>query len=200
MKSETIGALAKALAKAQSAIKPAAKGAENPFFKSSYADLPAIAKACRDELAKNDLAYSQITSYEAETVVLETILMHSSGEWLSGTYPVKPVKNDPQGMGSAMTYARRYALAAMVGVVADDEDDDGNAASDRQKAPSRAEKGEALDKARDWAKEAMREIQGLTDGQIDAWTAKNAAAMVKLRAIDQDTHAQLMAAIQKASE
>jgi len=198
--SETIGAIAKALATAQGAIKPAAKSAENPFFKSSYADLPAIVEACRVELAKNGIAYSQATSYEADTVILETILMHSSGEWISGTYPVKPVKSDPQSMGSAMTDARRYALAAIVGVVAEAEDDDGNAASDRAKAPSRAEKGDALDKAREWAKDAIREINGMAADEVNAWTTKNAPAMVKLRAIDQDTHSQLMSAIQKASE
>ncbi len=195
-RSETIGTLAKALAKAQGAIKPAGKGAENPFFKSSYADLPAIVKACRDELAKNDIAYSQVTAYEGETVTLETMLFHSSGEWISGVYPVKPVKNDPQGMGSAMTYARRYALAAMVGVVAEDEDDDGNDASGHKKAPSRDEKGEALTKARAWADEAMREIKSLDEEGLDAWTKKNASALVKLRSVDQDIHLTLMQAIQ----
>lgn len=199
-RSETIGAIAKALAKAQGAIKPAAKSAENPFFKSSYADLPAIVEACRVELAKNDIAYSQATSYEADTVILETILLHGSGEWISGTYPIKPVKSDPQSMGSAMTYARRYALAAMVGVVAEAEDDDGNAASDRAKAPSREEKGDALTKARDWAKEAIREISSLSPDGVDAWTSENSAKMVRLRAIDQDTHQLLIQAIQKASE
>lgn len=199
-KSDTIGALAKALAAAQGALKPAPKGAENPFFKSSYADLPAIVKACRDALAKNDISYVQAPSYEGEIIVLETILMHSSGEWISSIYPVKPVKPDPQSLGSAFTYAKRYALAAMVGVVSEDEDDDANAASDRAKAPSREEKGDALTKARDWAKEAIREINGMAADEVDTWATKNAPAMVKLRAIDQDTHAQLMAAIQKSSE
>lgn len=194
--SETLGALGKALAKAQGTIKPAAKGAENPFFKSSYADLPAIVRACRDELSKNDISFSQATSYEGEIVVLETILIHSSGEWISGTYPVKPVKADPQGMGSAMTYARRYALAAMVGVVAEDEDDDANAASGHSKALTREEKGSALDKARDWAREAIREIKSLDEEGLEAWTAKNSSALIKLRAVDSDTHLQVMQAIQ----
>lgn len=198
--SATIGEIAKALAKAQEKIKPAKKGAENPFFKSSYADLPAIVEACRDELAKNGLSVSQATSFNGEVVALDTLLMHSSGEWLCGTYPIKPVKADPQSMGSAVTYARRYALAAMVGVVAEAEDDDGNAASDRAKAPSREEKGDALTKARDWAKEAIREINGMAADEVDAWATKNAPAMVKLRAIDQDTHQLLIQAIQKAGE
>lgn len=128
-KSDTIGALAKALAKAQGEIKSAVKDATNPFFKSNYADLPAIVKACKTSLATNDIAYIQTTDFEGQDMWLETVLAHSSGQWISGRYPVRPVKADPQGMGSAITYARRYALAAMVGVVSEEEDDDGNAAS-----------------------------------------------------------------------
>lgn len=206
-RSESIGTLAKALAKAQGAIKPAAKGAENPFFKSSYADLPAIVKACRDELTKNDIAVIQRTGYEGETLLLETILAHSSGEWISGVYPVKPVKADPQGMGSAITYARRYALAAMVGVVAEDEDDDANAASGharpaagapKPKAESREEKGTRLDAARTWANSAMHTIQGLDEAEREAWMAapENAERLVKLRAVDPDVHLTLMKALQ----
>lgn len=201
-KSDNIGALAKALAKAQGAIKPATKSAENPFFKSSYADLPAIVEACRKELAANDIAIFQATYYTDETVVLETILAHSSGEWISGTYPIKPVKADPQSMGSAVTYARRYALAAMVGVVAEAEDDDGNAASDRAKAPSRTEKGDALDKARSWANDAIRAINGFSADELAAWekAQKNINGLVELRKMDQDTWQQVVDAIKKASE
>jgi len=130
-KSETIGALAKALAKAQGDIKSAVKDATNPFFKSNYADLPAIVKACKAALAANDIAYIQTTDFLEQETWLETILAHSSGEWVSGRYPVRPVKNDPQGMGSAITYARRYSLAAMAGVVAENEDDDAEAAQGR---------------------------------------------------------------------
>ncbi len=128
-RSESIGTLAKALAKAQGQIKAAVKGAENPFFKSSYADLPAVFKACREHLSANDIAVIQATGFDEAGVFLETTLAHASGEWVSGVYPVRPVKPDPQSMGSAITYSRRYALSAMVGVVADDEDDDGARAS-----------------------------------------------------------------------
>lgn len=126
-RSETIGALAKALAKAQGEIKSAVKDATNPFFRSNYADLPSVVKACKASLAANDIAYIQTTDFLESETWLETILAHSSGEWVSGRYPVRPVKNDPQGMGSAITYARRYALASMVGVVAENEDDDAEA-------------------------------------------------------------------------
>ncbi len=130
-KSEHIGALAAALAKAQGDIKSAVKDATNPFFKSSYADLPAVVKACKTALSENGIAYIQTTDFLEQDLWLETILTHASGEWISGRYPVRPVKNDPQGMGSAMTYARRYSLAAMVGVVAENEDDDAEAAHGR---------------------------------------------------------------------
>lgn len=126
--SESINELAAALAKAQGAMKPAGKSAENPFFKSKYADLPAIVSACRIALAENNLAVVQRTDFDEARTFIETVLMHGSGQWISARYPVNPVKNDPQGMGSAVTYARRYSLAAIVGVVSDD-DDDGNAAS-----------------------------------------------------------------------
>lgn len=197
-RSESIGALTKALAKAQGAIKPAVKASENPFFKSSYADLPAIFKACRDELSKNDIAIIQRTAYEGETLLLETILAHSSGEWISGVYPVKPVKPDPQSMGSAITYSRRYALAAMVGVVAEDEDDDGAQASGNVRVASRDEKGEALNKSRSWAKQAIHDLHGFTPEQLAKWEVKNADNLVKLRGIDENTHQEVLEALQTA--
>lgn len=120
--------LATALAKAQSQIKAAMKDSINPHFKSKYADLSAIWDACREPLTKNGLSVVQATDFDAGEVWLKTILLHSSGEQLEGRYPLRPIKQDPQGFGSAITYARRYSLAAMIGVVAD-EDDDGNRAS-----------------------------------------------------------------------
>lgn len=128
--------LAAALAKAQAEIKGAVKDSANPFFKSSYADLQSVWDACRAPLTKNGLSVAQTTDIFNDKPVLVTTLMHSSGEWLRGTLPISPVKNDPQALGSAITYARRYALASMVGVyqtddIGDDGDDDGNAASGR---------------------------------------------------------------------
>lgn len=130
-KAEQLNELAGALAKAQGAIKSAVKAKENPFFKSQYADLPAVMDACRKALSDNGLAVTQVADFDGQETWLETMLIHSSGQWISGKYPVRPVKNDPQGLGSAQTYARRYALMAMVGIVAENEDDDGNAASAR---------------------------------------------------------------------
>jgi hypothetical protein len=139
-KSENIGELAAALCKAQTKMKSAVKDKANPFFKSSYADLSSVWDACKAELAANGLAISQHpTTDNTGSVIVETVLIHSSGQWMSSALAMKPTKNDPQA------YARRYALAAVVGVVTDD--DDGNEASDRQAPASRRETQERAVKA-----------------------------------------------------
>ena len=126
--SATIGALAAALAKAQAAFKPALKDAANPFFKSKYCDLAGAIESCRDALSANGLALVQSTD-AGDKMVLHTTLLHASGEWISSTYPITAVKTDPQGIGSAVTYARRYSMMALLGIAA--EDDDGEAAHGR---------------------------------------------------------------------
>jgi len=128
--SPSVTALAVALAKAQAAIAPAVKDKTNPAFKSRYADLPSVWDACRKPLTDNGLSIVQMPVDAAEPgrVALTTILLHSSGEYISSTVSTRLNKDDAQGIGSALTYLRRYALSAVVGVVAD-EDDDGNAAS-----------------------------------------------------------------------
>lgn len=129
MQSETIGKLAEALSKAQGVIENAKKESENPFFKSHYADLSSVWEVARKPLSDNGLAVSQLPeTCEGNKIKLRTILMHSSGEWVCSEFDMPYIKADPQAVGSALTYARRYALAAIVGIVAD-EDDDGNAAS-----------------------------------------------------------------------
>lgn len=127
--SESIAELATALALAQAEMKHAAKSNTNPYFKSKYSALPDIMDAARPYLSKNGLSISQITDFDNVGMFLITQLLHKSGQWLRSWYPVTPVKNDPQGLGSALTYARRYSYASIVGVAASDEDDDGNAAS-----------------------------------------------------------------------
>lgn len=130
--SESIKELAAALAKAQAEIKGAAKTGENPHFRSRYADLASTWDACRDALTKHGLSIVQSPGGDdPEIVRMTTRLLHESGEWIEDTLAMRPVKSDPQGIGSATTYARRYALAAMVGVAP--EDDDGNAASHQEK-------------------------------------------------------------------
>ena len=126
--SENLADLAAALCAVQGELKPAIKQADNPFFKSKYVDLPGVWEAIRPLLAKNGLSVVQTFTASADGPTIVTTLMHKSGQWVSSELFLKPAKSDPQGVGSAITYGRRYALAAMVGVVAD-EDDDGNAAS-----------------------------------------------------------------------
>lgn len=143
-KSESINELATALCKAQAAIKGAVEDSTNPHFKSKYASLQSYLDAAREPLFKNGLAVTQLLSdlnCEAmKMVTIETILMHSSGQWVSSIFSVPVSKQDAQGFGSAITYARRYAFAAVVGIAP--IDDDGNAATDA--APAKADKAKNL--------------------------------------------------------
>ena len=128
--SENIANLAKALSIVQGKLTYAKKDSKNPFFKSNYADLESVWDACRDLLSNNGLAVSQFPGLYSDldkSMSLVTILTHESGEWISQEMSVPVSKVDPQGAGSALTYMRRYALAAVVGVV--QADDDGQAAS-----------------------------------------------------------------------
>ena len=122
MQSETIGALAAALSKAQADITGALKDSSNPFFKSKYADLASCWDACRKQLAANGLSVIQTTQMTEQGLMLVTTLAHSSGEWIAGQMPVLTKDNSPQGQGSGITYARRYALAAIVGLAQIDDD------------------------------------------------------------------------------
>lgn len=131
MKSEAINELAAALAKAQAKITGAVKNAANPHFRSSYANLEAVWDAIREPLSSNGLAVIQTTGANTETGALEliTTLAHTSGQWIEGRFPIVAVKPDPQAISSACTYARRAALAAIVGVY--QTDDDAEAATSR---------------------------------------------------------------------
>ena len=129
LRSPTIAKLADALAKAQSAIKAAAKDSENPHFRSKYADLASVWEACREPLTSHGLSVVQLPFANGQRIGVTTILLHSSGEWLQSEVEVQPQKADAQGAGSAITYLRRYSLAAVASVAPDD--DDGNAASGR---------------------------------------------------------------------
>lgn len=127
--SQSITKIATAMVKVQKIITNAKKDRENPFFKSQYADLNAVWEACRKPLTDNGLSVIQTSEpTDGSMIALRTTLLHESGEYLSGVLCLKPTKADPQQLGSAMTYARRYALSAIVGICSED-DDDGNAAS-----------------------------------------------------------------------
>lgn len=136
--SESMTKLAGALAKAQGEMENAAKSSDNPFFRSKYADLAEIINTARPVLAKHGLSIVQIPGFDGTTVTLENILLHESGEWMSGLagapMPVMTTKDgrelppSPQGIGSAVTYLRRYSMAALCMIA--QEDDDGNAATE----------------------------------------------------------------------
>ena len=126
-RSESIAALAAALAKAQGEIEGASKDKTNPHFKSSYADLASVWDACRAPLSKNALAVLQPAVADGPRVTVTTILVHSSGEFIESDLTMAAQQNTPQGIGSCITYARRYALSSLIGIAP--EDDDGNAAS-----------------------------------------------------------------------
>jgi hypothetical protein len=132
MQSETIGALAAALSKAQADITGALKDSSNPFFKSKYADLASCWDACRKQLAANNLAVIQTiyVHWDSGQTMLSTTLAHSSGEWIRSDLPVLAKDLSPQAQGSGITYARRYALAAIVGLA--QVDDDAEAAQGRK--------------------------------------------------------------------
>lgn len=131
--STDLGKLAEALSKAQGAMRHATKDRQNPFFKSSYATLASVIEAIREPFAANGLAFSQLLASSPDGVLftVSTVIMHSSGQWLSSDITAKPVKADPQGIGSLISYLKRYGLQAMVGVTAAEDDDDGNEASNR---------------------------------------------------------------------
>jgi len=144
--SESIDAIAGALAKAQASMSHAVKDRTNPHMRNKYATLVACIDAVRGPLSANGIALVQSGTYRPEdgTVVVTTMLLHSSGQWLAADTSFAPSAlatkgasaTDAQSIGSAITYGKRYGLMAMVSISSEDEDDDGNAASGRQ-APAR---------------------------------------------------------------
>lgn len=146
-RSETISELAKALNAFQAVVAGAKKDSKNPFYHSKYADLASIWKTIREPLTANGLSVTQLPVYNSDpnTISIETVLMHNSGEWISGVITlnlviqkkdkdgdVMQIKNDPQSAGSAITYARRYGLSAILGI--HQEDDDANTMTQQTKA------------------------------------------------------------------
>lgn len=142
-----VNELAAAIVKSQKEMKPATKDCTNPFFKSKYADLAAVWAALLP-FTENGIAITQ-SPMEATNghAAIETQLTHISGQWMRSRLTIPVAKDDPQGMGSAITYARRYALGCMTGLVTE-EDDDGNAASKpalRKAAPALTQAAPALE-------------------------------------------------------
>lgn len=127
--SQDLNELFAALAKAQGEMAVSGLHNENPYFKNRYASLADIVKASRPVLAKNGLCVTQqLLAGDDGQLMLRTLLGHSSGQWMETKVRISPAKNDVQALGSYITYMRRYSYAALVGVVAADEDDDGERA------------------------------------------------------------------------
>ena len=154
--------IAKALVKAQKAITFASKDATNPHLKSKYADLPSVIDAVKVALNDAGISFTQTAgNMENLHLKLTTRLMHESGEWIEDTMMMPMVKQDPQGYGSALTYARRYSLAAITGLYQDD--DDGYAASNHAKATQESAPKPPLPAAR-----FTKAIKAIQDGTFKA--------------------------------
>ena len=128
--SDDLTKLVPALVQAQSEMPSIGKNAENPFYKSAYADIASIIEVATPILTRNDLSVCHVGDMVDEKPVLITMLLHSSGQWIRGRMILNPTKDDPQNIGGAMTYQRRYGFMAIVGLATDD--DDGNAISKKQ--------------------------------------------------------------------
>lgn len=196
----------------QKELKPAIKESENPGFKGSkYADLGAVWDAIREPLQNNDFAIIQKTDFDNDNMWLETALLHApSGEKMVGRYPLRPTKTDPQGYGSALTYARRYSITALLGVIA--EDDDGNAASVKP-APAKPAQAseqpkaapvpqevttERKQSAANWCFEAKEHVLSLANGAaLETWATRNARAMDAAHPLAPNAHKQLCDAIEQ---
>lgn len=154
--------IAKALVKAQKSITFASKDATNPHLKSKYADLPSVIDAVKVALNDAGISFTQTAGgMENLHLKLTTRLMHESGEWIEDTMMMPMVKQDPQGYGSALTYARRYSLAAITGLYQDD--DDGYAASNHAKSTQEAAPKPPLPAAR-----FTKAIKAIQDGTFKA--------------------------------
>lgn len=140
--SEQINELATALAKCQAELTFAVKDSTNPFHKSKYADLTSVWDSIRQPLTKNGLCVVQTIETHADNVILVSTLMHSSGQWIKSSLPVLNANKTSQGQGSGITYARRYALAALVGCVQDDDDGESAMPKNREEKPKKEQKKE----------------------------------------------------------
>jgi hypothetical protein len=169
--SDQINELAAALAKAQSEMGGAVKDSANPFFKSKYADLSSVMDACRPALSKHGIAVVQSPRAEGAIVSLDTLLIHSSGQWIRGTATTTAKDDSPQSLGSAITYLRRYALQSFAGVAPEDDDAEaaqgrGNGQTAKPTAVPTAPKG-----YQDWLDDMVAVVSEGTARLQAAWTA-----------------------------
>lgn len=175
--SETCGALAKALTAAQAEMKNPPKDSVNPHFKSRYADLATVRDAVIPVLNRHGLSVVQLPCEVEAGAALRTVLLHESGEWLGSTMLLRATKSDPQGIGSAITYARRFSLQAIAGVAADD-DDDGQAGS-REAKPAHQQPKPAASAPQQAPAQQPQQPQKLAIGEGNS-VADMAALLIKV--------------------
>jgi len=188
--------IAAAFVRAKKEFSPAIKNASNPHFKSRYADLAACIEAVDDAFLNNGIVMYQETFDDQAGVTVETVLLHESGEMLRcGKLHVPAPKNDPQGYGSALSYARRYSLMAACGIAP--EDDDGNAASKPQpKAQAKQSKEPPafdIDMALDYIR-AAESLEDMKDRGRQVWSqTQDKAHHAKIKALVDELTAAAMA-------
>ena len=202
--------LMQALALAQGQIKPAVKSSSNDHFHTSYADLKEIAEAARGALSSNQIAWTQMLRYTPEEIWLETKLYHGpSGQWAMMRYPIQnQAKANSQALVGAVTYAKRASLAMAVGIVSEDEDDDGETEQEltgqrgqpqQQDEPPRETTAQA--KAKTWVDTAVRIINNMPYAEkLIAWQENNQDNLSKILKIAPDEHNKVMVAMQAADE
>ena len=185
--SQELDAFAEAFAKAQGELVNPPKSKVNPHFNSRYVDLSDGLDVIRKTFSKNGLAVIQGTAFENDITILTTRILHKSGQWMEWNYPVSGLDTH-QKMGSAMTYARRYALFSIVGVAGED-DDDGNAASaptPPKPAKKMAEPGFTPEQSAEERQLMMDELEGVDSLQaLTTWAAENRVRKNKLTPPDQ---------------
>ena len=194
--SESINEIAAALAKAQGGMKSAVKDSLNPHFKSKYADMSSVKDAIGDTLVKVGIAVIQAHDIlENGTLVLRTRLIHTSGQWLESTYPVRPVKDDPQGLSAATTYARRVTLSSILSIVSD-VDDDGDTASGRGTQNQQQQEDTGLAAAKAFVRRSVKEIGALNSEKALAdWKSKMDGHLARLMERYPDEGAAVMSAL-----
>lgn len=211
--SESIGDLAAALAEAQSGLTLPKKNREvtvkttNGQYKFEYTTLDAMIEHVRESLTAHGLWFIQTITRDNGETCLETMLTHKSGQWVRGRVPVPGGAGKMQEFGSALTYLKRYALAGMLGIASEDDDDanaaDGNAVEQKtdKPAPPKSDSPPSPDRkaaAKKWGEDAMEALRAITsDEELSAWHKTNANAVAALRAVNEALHGRVVALIQK---
>lgn len=198
--SENINEIGAALAKAQGLMSNAVLNKTNPHFKSKYADLAAIRDAVSPFLAQNGIAALQVIDSDDKGSFLVTRLVHSSGQWIESVHPL-PATAKPQEFGSALTYARRYSLAAICGISAE-EDDDANGANTTQVETARTPAARTVapqgkggkTPTDDWIESRTTEIRALPNIRaLNDWERKWDEGLARLKNANPKLHTEMEA-------